>query len=210
VQAAENPAILGSLQNEEGTVIRLSALREGAVRRLASSEQKRVEAAQAGDREAFDGLVANHQNEIRKFVLKRISKDQVDDLLQDIWVAAWTSISEFDNRSRFRTWLYGIAINKCKSHYRSQQRRMAHLSLDDVLPEKQAKGPVGSEIEAQLSSLVEMLSENHRQLLDLYYYGELTLPEISRLLDRNLNTVKYQFYRAHTELANLLKEGGTQ
>lgn len=191
-------------------MIRLSALREGAVRRLASSEQKRVLAAQAGDREAFDGLLASHQNEIRKFLVKRVSKDQVDDLLQDIWLAAWTSISEFDSRSRFRTWLYGIAINKCKSHYRSQQRRLAHLSLDDVLPEKQAPSSPGSEVEAQLTSLIEMLSENHRQLLDLYYFGELTLPEISRLLDRNLNTVKYQFYRAHTELANLLKEGGHQ
>lgn len=188
-------------------MIRLSQLREGAVRRLASSEQRRVEAAQDGNREAFDGLVADHQSEIRKFVGKRVAKEQVDDLLQDIWVAAWTSMGEFDSRSRFRTWLYGIAINKCKTHYRSQQRRVVHLSLDDVLPEKQRPAAQGSDLEAQLSSFIEMLSDNHRQLLDLYYYGELTLPEISKLLDRNLNTVKYQFYRAHTELANLLKEG---
>ncbi len=190
-------------------MIRLSVLREGAVRRLASSEQKKIEAAQSGDREAFDSLLSNHRTEIRRFVLKRVAKDQVDDLIQDIAVAAWTSIGEFDHRSRFRTWLYGIAINKCKTHYRSQQRRMAHLSLDDVVPERQhQESPApGSDLEAQLPSLLEMLSENHRQLLDLYYYGELTLPDIARLLDRNLNTVKYQFYRAHAELANLIKEG---
>ena len=187
-------------------MIRLSVLREGAVRRLASSEQKSVEAAQAGNREAFDALLEKHRGEIRKFVLKRISKEQADDLLQDIWLAAWTSIREFDSRSRFRTWLYGIAINKCKTLYRSQQRRLANLSLDDVIPERPHVSAQGSDLEARLPSLLEMLSENHRQLLDLYYYGELTLPEISRLLDRNLNTVKYQFYRAHTELGNLIKE----
>lgn len=191
-------------------MIRLSALRESAVRRLVTSEQRRVEAAQQGSREAFDGLVGDHQNEIRKFVQKRVPKDQTDDLLQEIWLAAWTSMGEFDSRSRFRTWLYGIAINKCKTHYRSQQRRVAFLSLDDSMPEKQQVAANGSDLEAQLPTLIEMLSENHRQLLDLYYYGELTLPEISRLLDRNLNTVKYQFYRAHTELANLIKEAGTR
>jgi RNA polymerase sigma-70 factor, ECF subfamily len=191
-------------------MIRLSALREGTVRRLASSEQRRVETAQCGDREAFDALVSEHQKDIRKFILKRVSRDQVDDLLQEIWVAAWTSIGEFDCRSRFRTWLYGIAINKCKSHYRSQQRRTAHLSLDDAMPDPQRPAMQGSDLEARLPSLLERLSENHHQLLDLYYYGELTLPEIARLLDRNLNTVKYQFYRAHTELGNLMQEGGQE
>ncbi|HVT11126.1 MAG TPA: RNA polymerase sigma factor [Fimbriimonadaceae bacterium] len=191
-------------------MIRLSVLREGAVRRLASSEQKQVVAAQSGDREAFDGLVSSHEREIRKFVLKRVQKEHADDLLQDVWLAAWTSIGEFDSRSRFRTWLYGIAINKCKSYYRSQQRGVAHLSLDDVIPERMRSAPPESDLEAMLPSLLEMLSDNHRQLLDLYYYGELTLPEISRLLDRNLNTVKYQFYRAHTELAQLIDAGGAK
>src|SRR4051812_48471576 len=149
-------------------MIRLPALREGAVRRLASSEQKRVDAAQAGNREAFDTLMRAHQGEIRKFLLKRVAKEQIDDLLQDIWLAAWTSMGEFDSRSRFRTWLYGIAINKCKTHYRAQQRRLAHLSLDDVIPDKQRPNPQGSDLEAQLPSLLEVLSDNHRQLLDLY------------------------------------------
>jgi DNA-directed RNA polymerase specialized sigma24 family protein len=37
--------------------------------------------------------------------------------------------------------------------------------------------------------------------LELYYYAELNLPEIAQVLNRNLNTVKYQFYRAHTQVA---------
>lgn len=189
-------------------MIRLPALREGANRRFIAGEQKRVDAARSGSREAFDALVSGYQSEIRKFVLKRVPKDHADDLVQDIWLAAWTSMSEFDGRSRFKTWLYGIAINKCKTHYRSQQRRSLPVSLSDVVADKIEAEPVrnGSDIEARLAQHVESLADHHRQLLDLYYYGELTLPEISKLLDRNLNTVKYQFYRAHTELASMLKE----
>lgn len=166
-----------------------------------------VDAARCGSREAFDRLIADHESEIRKFLAKRIAKEHVDDLLQDIWLAAWTSLGDFDSRSQFRTWLYGITINKCKSHYRSLQRKVSLVSLDDRTREPAGEVRVMSEVEALLPSLIEQLSDTHRQLLDLYYYGELTLPEISRLLERNLNTVKYQFYRAHSELAARLTPG---
>lgn len=209
VQAAGNPRVLLPPISEEGSMIRISAVKKG-VRLLPLNEQSRIHSAQEGDREAFDALLAANRAEIRRFVAKRVPKDQVEDMLQDIMLAAWTSITEFDSRSRFRTWLYGIAINKCKSHYRTQQRRVVPVSLADVVTERQAPGPVVSQLEARISSIMELLSDNHRQLLDLYYYGELTLPEIARLLDRNLNTVKYQFYRAHTELANLMKEGDAE
>jgi len=194
---------------EEGALIRFSELRASTARRVATGEQQRIVASQCGDREAFDALLEMHRGEIRRFILKRVPKDLADDLLQDIWLAAWVSIGEFDSRSRFRTWLFGIAINKCKTHYRSQQRKLAHVPIDDWVKARHAapSQPRASDLEDQLPSVLEKLSENHRQLLDLYYYGELTLPEISRLLDRNLNTVKYQFYRAHAELASLIKEG---
>lgn len=191
-------------------MIRLTPFREVALKRHAASESRNVEAARLGDREAFDTLVAAHQQDIRKFISKRIPKEAVDDLTQEIFLAAWTSISEFDSRSRFKTWLYGIAINKCKSLHRNQSRRMPALALADLAVEPAQASEIHqpTDMEAKLSELIERLPENHRQLLDLYYYGELTLPEISKLLERNLNTVKYQFYRAHTELSNLLKEDG--
>src|SRR5436853_7597996 len=109
--------------------------------------------------------MGKHRPEIRKFILKRVPKELADDLLQEIWLAAWTSMAEFDSRSRFRTWLYGIAINKCKTFYRSQQRRAPLLSLEDVVPDRQRPGPQTSELEARLPSLIEALSDNHQHLL---------------------------------------------
>jgi RNA polymerase sigma factor (sigma-70 family) len=48
------------------------------------------------------------------------------------------------------------------------------------------------------------LPEAQREVVELYYYAELTLPEIATSLNRNLNTVKYQFYRAHQAVAREL------
>lgn len=81
------------------------------------------------------------------------------------------------------------------------------MALDEGIEPHTGGGAPMSDLEAILPSLMERLSDTHRQLLDLYYYGELTLPEISRMVDRNLNTVKYQFYRAHEEMAKLIQEG---
>ena len=50
------------------------------------------------------------------------------------------------------------------------------------------------------------LPEAQQEVLELYFYAELTLPEIAEMLGRNLNTVKYQFYRAHAQAALALKE----
>ena len=55
-------------------------------------------------------------------------------------------------------------------------------------------------------SMVARLPEKQREVIELYYCCEYTLPEVATALDRNLNTVKYQFYAAHAELANMLKE----
>jgi RNA polymerase sigma factor (sigma-70 family) len=48
------------------------------------------------------------------------------------------------------------------------------------------------------------LPEAQREVLELYYYADLTLAEIASALNRNLNTVKYHFYKAHTAVADLL------
>lgn len=186
-------------------MIRLTAISPS--RRRASGEAALVEEARSGNREAFDRLVAEHEREIRNFIRRRVGRDPADDLLQDIWIAAWKSLGDYDGRSRFRTWVYGIAINKCRTYFRDRGRRAPMLALDEGIEPSAMVGAPLSDLEAILPSLMERLTDTHRQLLDLYYYGELTLPEISRMVDRNLNTVKYQFYRAHEEMAKLIQEG---
>lgn len=58
--------------------------------------------------------------------------------------------------------------------------------------------------------LLAELEETQREVIELYYYAQLTLAEIATVLERNLNTVKYQFYRAHSELLAAVGREGLQ
>jgi len=165
-----------------------------------------VRAALEGDRSAFDELVGIHEPEIRRFVAKRIVQESVDDVLQDVWLAAWAGLPNFDQRSRFKTWIYGICLHKIRDHYRSLKRCVPAVELsDDVV--KAESGIADASLIATIPSMLAQLTESQREVLELYYFSQLNLPEIARALNRNLNTVKYQFYRAHSELAEMMKEG---
>ena len=81
-----------------------------------------VKAAAGGDRQAFDSLLRRHESELRSFLQRRLGPGEIDDVFQDVWLAAWTSIKAYSGRCRFKTWLYSIAVFKIRDLYRRRVR----------------------------------------------------------------------------------------
>jgi len=189
-----------------------------------SSDQILVEAARRGDKRAFDTLVATYQTQLKGFVSRRVGVEAVDDLAQDVWIAVWNALPRFERRACFRTFLYGIAVHKCMDYHRLQKRSAgavqsssltenamnAALSVSPTSDMQEYKTPeelyAAAETRESIRMIVDTLPVVQREVLDLYYWAELTLPEIARVLGRNLNTVKYQFYRGHDLVAQGLTE----
>lgn len=175
-----------------------------------NEEQRLVQAARRQDRTAFDTLVYTHQDRLRAFLMRRVGPDAVEDVVQETFLAAWQAIPRLDLRVRFKTWLFSIAVHKAADYHRSVGRRSEQeVPLDPTrLPLLPAAGNDFREAEqrATVQRLLEHLTDDQRQLLEMYYFAELTLPEIAAVLKRNLNTVKYQFYRAHAVAAQQLEK----
>ena len=169
------------------------------------TEQRLVDAARSGDRAAFDTLVYAHQNRLRAFLARRVGPDAADDAFQETLLGAWQAIPRLDLRVRFKTWLFGIAVHKAADLCRSRGRRSEiETALEPVYLEESGYLDSGfRELEQReaVKAIFERLNDDQKQLLEMYYFAELTLPEIATILKRNLNTVKYQFYRAHTVAA---------
>lgn len=177
---------------------------------IGDTDGQLVSKAARGDRRAFDALVHAHEKALRGFVSLRVRPEGVDDVMQDVWTACWVAIPRFAGRSRFKAWLYGIATNKCVDYLRAGGRRQC-ASLDEIGDIADARRPYErvDDRDAVLTAL-ETLPEAQREVVQLYYYADLTLPEIAQTLKRNLNTVKYQFYRAHQLVAQELGTGESQ
>jgi len=85
-----------------------------------------VERARAGSEEAFAGIVRIHQGRIRAFLGRYLrDRDAVDDLAQEVFLAAYRSLSTFKGDSSLSIWLLGIARHRALAHLRSEARRRA-------------------------------------------------------------------------------------
>jgi RNA polymerase sigma-70 factor (ECF subfamily) len=172
-----------------------------------NSEQKLIDAAKRGDRVAFDRLIAQHETQLRGFVARRINPNVVDDIVQDIWIASWDSIRSFAGRSRFKAWLYQIAVHKCADYQRARWIPTLPIhepTVESMLPNTSFEA--NSNNRHDVSQALILLPDQQREVLELYYWADLTLAEIATALDRNLNTVKYHFYKAHTSISELLDD----
>ena len=177
------------------------------------AERKVLVAARNGDRSAFETLRRQHDEALRRFLLRRTAPQTVDDILQETWIAAWRGLPRFGERSSFKAWLYAIAVHKCVNHHRTHSRQLqweTALEFDFAAPGSNSYD--AAEMRQAVQSILASLVPQQREVIELYYYDDLTLPEIAKVLQRNLNTVKYQFYRAHTmvteELAELVPFAG--
>ena len=172
-----------------------------------SSEARLVQAAQRGNREAFDTLTRSYAGPLRGFLQRRVGADAAEDVLQETWLAGWLDLRKLHRKTRFKAWLYGIAAHKCLDYQRTQARsRTEELTENGPgLPEPEDVFAASDRARAVRAALAG-LPDAQQEVLELYFYAELTLPEIAALLGRNLNTLKYQFYRAHAQAALALPE----
>ena len=173
----------------------------------ADSEMRLVRAAQRGDKTAFDALVRSYAGPLLGFLSRQVGPDAAEDVLQETWVAGWATLTTYREQARFKAWLYAIAQHKCRDYQRAN-KHMVTKELADGMPGLPAsKDAYAAADRAQaVRTALAGLPDAQQEVLELYFYAELTLPEIAETLGRNLNTVKYQFYRAHAQAALALKE----
>jgi RNA polymerase sigma-70 factor (ECF subfamily) len=173
-----------------------------------------VEAAAAGDREAFDELVRRHQAAILTLVRVLTSgHGDPEDLAQEVFVRAWRSLRGFRRDSLFRTWLHRVAINVVRTNY---SRRMRLLRV--IVPFAGREGesgppdvPSGEEptdaalarrqiIERALATLPDDL----RIAVMLRDVQGLDYKEIAAALAVPVGTVESRIFRARQRLKPLL------
>lgn len=85
----------------------------------------------AGDRKATAEFVSRHADRVYRYVFSRLMPrtDAVEDLVQDVFLAAWEHLESFRSQSTLEAWLLGIARHKVEDHYRTHLR--APLSLEE-------------------------------------------------------------------------------
>jgi RNA polymerase sigma-70 factor (ECF subfamily) len=174
---------------------------------VAEPELLPVAQARAGEPAAWDALFRRYQLPLYVYVFELVRDEQVSlDLVQETFIAAVKHLGSLREDSKFGSWLFGIAHQKCIQRWR--QRR--EILLDEI-PEMAgdfADGPdellIRRESEAEFMKLLEQLPLPQRSVLLLHLVGEFSLEEISRITETQLGTVKSRLHYARRALRKLL------
>ena len=155
-------------------------------------EERLVDEARRGSKDAFADLVRLHQAQVRAYIACRVPDPDVrDDLAQEVFLSAHRSLGSFARQSSFGTWLTAIAKNRVLYFLRSEQQRKAHegVSLEAALmrwsaaeAESSVAEAAGPELElSALTGCMGGLPERSNRLIRSFYFEGRTAPEIGHL-----------------------------
>jgi len=131
------------------------------------------------------------------------SAEEAEDTVNDTLLIVFNKINQFEERAKFRTWLYKIAHNQALTRLRKKQAE--HVELNEALPEiekheEQSQQDHTNE-QQQLNKLLDLLSLEERSIVVFRMTGNLEFSEISQILDVKLSAVKMRYKRALEKMA---------
>jgi RNA polymerase sigma factor (sigma-70 family) len=175
-----------------------------------------VALARSGDKDAFGQLIERYQQMVRHIALGMVAHEEIArELAQEVILQAYLSLDHLRDNSRFKSWLYGIVLNVCRSYLRDSKTGV--LSLEAMMggmyrdtlyfpsvvidPEEIVEQ---RELHSILLEAIEGLSPKDRVATLLFYYEQLSLREIAAILGVSITAVKGRLYRAREQLKERL------
>ena len=141
----------------------------------------------------------------RLAVLNTGSRFEADDIFQEVFLKLFRYRESIQSEEHLKAWLIRVTVNQCKTAATSAwSKRKVSLDVVAELAEESAEQEYPEVYEA-----VRSLPEKYRQVIHLFYYEELSVKEISRILGRNEATVKTHLARGRKLLADRLGGGVT-
>jgi RNA polymerase sigma-70 factor (ECF subfamily) len=177
-------------------------------------DKELVRLAQEGDTAAFSELVDRYHSRIYTLTFQMTSsREDAEDLTQEVFVKAFEALPRFKGRSSFYTWLYRIGINKT-INYRKKRNRNRPVSLDameqEVASEESyhafsSKGsPLRNvslgELQKKLNEAMEGLSEKHRTVVVMHDMQGIPHDEIAKVVGVSVGTVRSRLFYARRQL----------
>ncbi len=167
-------------------------------------------AAESTRNEAFNLLLKKYQQKIYWHIRRLvIDHDDTDDLVQEVFIKVWKSLSNFRNDSQLYTWLYRIATNESIT-FLNRKKQKNNISLDETagyeLAEKLADSPYfdGDKAQMKLQKALLTLPEKQRLVFNMKYYDDLKYEEISAILGTTVGGLKASFHIAVKKIEDYL------
>lgn len=176
------------------------------------AESERSTPASTTDREvAFEQLLERHLADAYRLAALLLSdRTEAEDVTHDAAIRAWEAWPSLRDVSRFDAWFQRILVNLCRDRLR--RRRLRAIRVEDHDPsetESRVDDPqVGSAERLSLRTALERLTPDHRAVVVLRYYADLSIDEIADRTSERPGTVRSRLHYALRELRAAYDAGG--
>jgi RNA polymerase sigma-70 factor, ECF subfamily len=157
--------------------------------------------------DALERLVRDHHASVTRLAYRLLGwRGEVEDVVHDVFLAAFKKIDRFRGESSEWTWLAAITINRCRSQRRREILRFRWMRRRELIREA-ASGDSVIEVDEtakRVRDAVAKLSPRDRELIVLHYLEELPVSQLSKLLGATDKTIHVRLHRARNRLKDLL------
>ncbi len=179
-----------------------------------------VDKVKSGDMSAFDTLTVKYRERLYSVIYNMTSnREDAMDILQDVFIKAFSSINNFRGESGFYTWIYRIAVNMTITFLKKSRLRRFFsfenadddISSNDILErltekDNGARANAISELREKLNEALQMLSIKHRTVVVLHEIEGLSHSEIAKITNSSEATVRTRLHYAKQQLQGILKD----
>jgi RNA polymerase sigma-70 factor (ECF subfamily) len=169
------------------------------------------------DKNIFAEIIARWEDRLGNFVRRRTraSGEDVEDLLQNVFIKVYLNLNAFDQSLKFSSWIYRICYNEIVSDYRKKKIR-EHFNFEDLELNDDTKisellgdntnilNTVHNEVEVEkIKAAINNLDDKYKEVITMRFLEEKEYEEISDILQVPVGTVSTLIYRARKELIKL-------
>lgn len=171
-----------------------------------------IEQVLAGKINAFSYIVDRHKDKAYNLAFRICGNhEEAEEIAQDSFLKAYRSLNTFQRKSSFSTWLYRIVYNTAISYVRIKKNRV--LSLDDFpsdISNFYISNTSDEEAEKEyrnslINYALQKIDDEERGLINLYYFDEMSIVEISDVTGISKSNVKVKLFRARQKMSGIIE-----
>lgn len=182
-------------------------------------DRELVERALAGEQSAYQALMEKYRRALYHHIARVVrARGEVDDLVQEVFIKAFTALDSYSTQYAFSTWLYKIATNHSIDYLR--KKKLQTMSIDKPIKTKEGeleyelpdttyrpdRHIVADQRNALIQEAIDALPEKYYRVIVMRHQQEKSYEEIATELDLPLGTVKAHIFRARVLLNKFLRD----
>jgi RNA polymerase sigma-70 factor (ECF subfamily) len=162
----------------------------------------------AGETQVYAGLVARYRDRLGRYAVRMLGNQaDAEDVLQDTFVRGYRSLARCEPE-RFRHWLFGILINRCRTYAAQRAKRQSVITNDDFMVSNAATSQTADlhEWRDTIAWALEQLPAEQREAFLLKHVEDLSYEEMQELTGARVPALKMRVLRAREALRRILQE----